>query len=153
MQRSQSRPWLHWSGRGAAGIEAVASNARLPRQVSEAGRKVERGSLNDSATRQLNHRWRLSDAPSWTFRRQDVAGRDRVRALLRPVGDQARPPAVYHEADRPSDHDDDAVLEPDELPQMDDKPQNPCGQSTQLEPLDLGDGPRTSDRGQVPLSR
>src|SRR5207245_11784275 len=55
------------------------------------------------------------------------------------------------EAERPARHDQEAVLEPDQVEEVDDEPGHPGGESTDADALDVGDGLRATYRGQIAL--
>src|SRR6059058_2592481 len=67
------------------------------------------------------------------------------------VVDQAGATAVRDEAEGPAHDHEQPVLEPDEVPEVDNEPCDPGEEAAQLEPLDLGDGGRAADRREVAL--
>src|SRR5436190_20629623 len=66
-------------------------------------------------------------------------------------GDQSCATAVGEEAERPADEDEDAILEADEVPEVDDEPGDPGDEAAQLQALEVGDRRCAADRGQVAL--
>src|ERR1044072_1679111 len=65
------------------------------------------------------------------------------------LGDEPGSPAAGGEADRPADEDEEAVLEPDQVEEMDGQPGDPGQEAADLDALDVGDGGRTADGRQV----
>jgi hypothetical protein len=65
--------------------------------------------------------------------------------------DQPRAAAAGGEAERPSDEDEDAVLEANQVPEMDEEPGAPGDEPGQPQPFDVGDRRRATDDCEVPL--
>ncbi len=55
------------------------------------------------------------------------------------------------EAERPADEDDDAVLEPDEVPEVDEQPRDPGDQAAQPQASDVSYRRRPTDRREIAL--
>src|SRR4051812_644130 len=75
----------------------------------------------------------------------------RFLSLRRIFGDQAGPAPVGREADQPSDEDQYAVLEADEVPEVDGEPDDPREKPTESKAFDVGHRAGTADGGQVAL--
>src|SRR6478752_2336497 len=76
-----------------------------------------------------------------------------VRARLLPVvaGDQPRPAPMGGEAERPADQHKQPVLEADQIEQVHCQPGDPCDEAAEMDPLDVGDRARATDRRKVSL--
>src|SRR5579871_4512774 len=75
----------------------------------------------------------------------------RQRPLRVAIRDQPGAAPVRREARQPADHDDEPVLEADEVPEVDGQPGQPGGKAAQLESLDVGDRGGAADRREVAL--
>ena len=62
---------------------------------------------------------------------------------------RSRAAAVRQEAERPADENEQSVLEADQVPEVHREPGEPGDEAAQPEELDLGDGARASDRGEI----
>src|SRR4029079_14083060 len=65
--------------------------------------------------------------------------------------DQPGAASVRVEAHAPPDEHENAVLEADQVPEVDEEPRHPREEATQLEPVDVCDGGGAADRGEVAL--
>src|SRR5581483_9856380 len=65
--------------------------------------------------------------------------------------DQPRAAAARHEAERPAGEDEQPVLQPDQIEDVDAHPDQPGKQAAYLDALDLRNRMRTADRCQVAL--
>src|SRR5207244_4538428 len=63
--------------------------------------------------------------------------------------DQPRAAAMRREADEPADEHEDAVLEADEVEEMDEEPGDPGEEAAELQAPQVSDRGRASDRGEV----
>src|SRR5918992_1936151 len=68
---------------------------------------------------------------------------------VRGARDQPGAAAAGGEADRPADEDEEAVLEADQVEEMDDQPGDPGDEAAELDALDVGDGGGAADGGEV----
>ena len=65
--------------------------------------------------------------------------------------DDPRPAAAGEEAERPPDEDQQAVLKPDQVPEVDEKPRDPGREPAEADDVEVGDRPGTADRREVAL--
>src|SRR5688500_8865664 len=72
-----------------------------------------------------------------------------VAAATSRVRDEPSATSVREEVVRPADEHDDAVLEADEVEEMDREPHHPGREPRQAQPAQVGDRPRTADRREL----
>src|SRR5437660_1050707 len=75
----------------------------------------------------------------------------RARAGRCLLGDEPGAAPTGGEAERPADEHENAVLEADQVPEVDEEPGDPGDEAAQLQALDIRDGGGATDRRQIAL--